>query len=350
MKTVVGVFRAPAVGTLTSADREETGTKKEPGGVTPGLAGIPEWDTGILSGGLHRGGEESSSPLLGGRVATTWLAGRPLQPVRRFETPAATASLTRPASSFGPGRPSGATGVVDPLTVRGSSGPGGIAIILFVASVPAGLPVPQLPTVLRRPGGLPDRDVAAAHRHVLADVPPDPRRDVGRPSSPSPGRGRASCSDPIAGAFADRVDRRRILIVAQALSVVPAAVLGILTIARLVAPWHVVVLAFFDRRGALVRDPDPAGLHPRHRGARGPGQRHRHELGALQRRAPGRARDRRCADPVRRRGLVLHRQRGLLSRDPVRAGRDAAAPSGGAPHRHHVGVRGHPRGPRPRAA
>ena len=49
---------------------------------------------------------------------------------------------------------------------------------------------------------------------------------------------------PIAGALADRVDRRRILIVAQALSVVPAAVLGILTIGGVITPWHVVVLAF----------------------------------------------------------------------------------------------------------
>jgi MFS family permease len=49
---------------------------------------------------------------------------------------------------------------------------------------------------------------------------------------------------PIAGAYADREDRRRILIVAQALSVVPAAVLGVLTIAGSITPWQVVVLAF----------------------------------------------------------------------------------------------------------
>jgi MFS family permease len=49
---------------------------------------------------------------------------------------------------------------------------------------------------------------------------------------------------PIAGALADRVDRRKILIWAQALSVVPAALLGIFTIAHIVAPWHVLVLAF----------------------------------------------------------------------------------------------------------
>jgi len=50
---------------------------------------------------------------------------------------------------------------------------------------------------------------------------------------------------PVAGALADRVDRRRIIVVAQALSVVPAALLGIFTIAGLITPWQVVLLAFF---------------------------------------------------------------------------------------------------------
>jgi MFS family permease len=49
---------------------------------------------------------------------------------------------------------------------------------------------------------------------------------------------------PIAGAFADRHDRRRILIAAQSLSVVPAAILGVLTLSGVVEPWHVVLLAF----------------------------------------------------------------------------------------------------------
>lgn len=49
---------------------------------------------------------------------------------------------------------------------------------------------------------------------------------------------------PVAGAYADQRDRRVILIVTQALAVVPAAILGFLTLAKVVAPWHVVVLAF----------------------------------------------------------------------------------------------------------
>ncbi|MEE2775877.1 MAG: MFS transporter [Acidobacteriota bacterium] len=48
---------------------------------------------------------------------------------------------------------------------------------------------------------------------------------------------------PIAGAFADRHDRRKILIAAQAGSVVPALVLGVLTLLGVVVPWHVVSLA-----------------------------------------------------------------------------------------------------------
>jgi MFS family permease len=51
---------------------------------------------------------------------------------------------------------------------------------------------------------------------------------------------------PIAGALADRVDRRRILIVAQALSVVPAAALGIFTILGWITPWQVLVFAFLS--------------------------------------------------------------------------------------------------------
>ena len=49
---------------------------------------------------------------------------------------------------------------------------------------------------------------------------------------------------PIAGALADRVDRRRILVVAQVLSVLPAAALGIFTVAGWITPWQVIVFAF----------------------------------------------------------------------------------------------------------
>lgn len=48
---------------------------------------------------------------------------------------------------------------------------------------------------------------------------------------------------PIAGALADRHDKRRIMVIAQAASMVPALMLGGLTLLGHVAPWHIVVLA-----------------------------------------------------------------------------------------------------------
>jgi MFS family permease len=65
------------------------------------------------------------------------------------------------------------------------------------------------------------------------------------------------------GAVADRVDKRRLLLVTQSLCMLFAVVLGVLTVLHLVAVWMVVVLAFlqgvalsFDQpsRAALVAD------------------------------------------------------------------------------------------------
>lgn len=65
------------------------------------------------------------------------------------------------------------------------------------------------------------------------------------------------------GAVADRVDKRRLLLVTQSLCMVFAAVLGVLTVMHVVAVWMVVILAFlqgvalsFDQpsRAALVAD------------------------------------------------------------------------------------------------
>jgi MFS family permease len=46
------------------------------------------------------------------------------------------------------------------------------------------------------------------------------------------------------GALADRVPRRRLLVITQAASMVPAVVLSLLTFTHVVTPWHIVVLAF----------------------------------------------------------------------------------------------------------
>ena len=65
------------------------------------------------------------------------------------------------------------------------------------------------------------------------------------------------------GAVADRVDKRRLLLVTQSLCMLFATVLGVLTVLHVVAVWMVVVLAFlqgvalsFDQpsRAALVAD------------------------------------------------------------------------------------------------
>jgi len=46
------------------------------------------------------------------------------------------------------------------------------------------------------------------------------------------------------GALADRIPRRRLLVVTQTASMVPAVALSVLTFTHVVAPWHIVVLAF----------------------------------------------------------------------------------------------------------
>ncbi len=49
---------------------------------------------------------------------------------------------------------------------------------------------------------------------------------------------------PIAGALADRHDKRRILVVTQVLALATSVVLGLLTVSGVVRPWHVVLVAF----------------------------------------------------------------------------------------------------------
>ncbi len=51
------------------------------------------------------------------------------------------------------------------------------------------------------------------------------------------------CLAPLAGVIADRFDRRRLVIATQTLALVQAAVLGVLTLAGIVALWHILVLS-----------------------------------------------------------------------------------------------------------
>lgn len=51
---------------------------------------------------------------------------------------------------------------------------------------------------------------------------------------------------PLAGALADRYDKRRILVLAQASSTIPALLLGLVTLSGRVEPWHIILLAFLS--------------------------------------------------------------------------------------------------------
>jgi MFS family permease len=65
-----------------------------------------------------------------------------------------------------------------------------------------------------------------------------------------------------AGALADMVDRRRLLLFTQGWMVVAAAVLGILTLANLVNPWMLLVFTFLMGIGAVMNDPAWQAITP----------------------------------------------------------------------------------------
>jgi MFS family permease len=64
------------------------------------------------------------------------------------------------------------------------------------------------------------------------------------------------------GAMADRVDKRRLLIVTQSLCLVFAALLGVLTAHHVVAVWMVVILAFLQGAALSFDQPARAALVP----------------------------------------------------------------------------------------
>jgi MFS family permease len=66
----------------------------------------------------------------------------------------------------------------------------------------------------------------------------------------------------LGGAVADRVDKRRLLLVTQTLCMTFAAVLGLLTVLHLVAVWMVVVLAFLQAAALSFDQPTRAALVP----------------------------------------------------------------------------------------
>ena len=111
------------------------------------------------------------------------------------------------------------------------------------------------------------------------------------------------------GLIADRMPKRRLLIVTQALMAIPALGLLAVTATGVVAPWMVYLAVFAMRRGQRGRQPDPAELRDRDgrpRPGRQRGQpQQRHRPGGADRR-PG---ARRAADRRLRRRPLLRPQR-----------------------------------------
>ena len=65
-----------------------------------------------------------------------------------------------------------------------------------------------------------------------------------------------------AGALADLVDRRRLLIITQSFMVVAAAALGVITILNLVTPWLLLLFTFLLGLGAVMNDPAWQAITP----------------------------------------------------------------------------------------
>jgi MFS family permease len=65
-----------------------------------------------------------------------------------------------------------------------------------------------------------------------------------------------------AGALADIVDRRRLLLLAQSWMVLAAAALGVLTILHMVTPWILLLLTFLLGFGAVMNDPAWQAITP----------------------------------------------------------------------------------------
>src|SRR5437764_14226357 len=65
-----------------------------------------------------------------------------------------------------------------------------------------------------------------------------------------------------AGALADMVDRRKLLIITQSWMMLAAAALGVLTITRMVSPASLLLLTFIMGFGAVMNDPAWQAITP----------------------------------------------------------------------------------------
>lgn len=67
---------------------------------------------------------------------------------------------------------------------------------------------------------------------------------------------------PLGGLLSDRIDRRRLVVVSQAGSLLSAVGLAVLVIAGVIQPWHVVVLALLNGVARSVETPATAAIIP----------------------------------------------------------------------------------------
>ena len=68
---------------------------------------------------------------------------------------------------------------------------------------------------------------------------------------------------PFAGILADRMDRRRLIVITQVLATLQPAILALLTLTGLISKWHIVILSTYAGGRGRLRHPDPPGLHRR---------------------------------------------------------------------------------------
>ncbi len=119
---------------------------------------------------------------------------------------------------------------------------------------------------------------------------------------------------PYGGVIADRVDKRKLMIVLQSLMGVQALVLGVLTLTHHVTFAEVCVLAVLLGLNNCFENPSRQAFVLEMVGPEQPAQRGQPQLDADQRRPRRRPGRRRRPDRHRRRGLVLHAERGELRR------------------------------------
>src|SRR5574341_344431 len=117
---------------------------------------------------------------------------------------------------------------------------------------------------------------------------------------------------PLGGAYADRLDRRRLLQYSQAASLAAVLALTVTTVTGTVRPWHVMLSVLLN--SADVRPPRAARARVVARRTRPARQGLRHHRPAARAGLPGRSRARRRAHPGGRAGADVRRRRGELHR------------------------------------